>query len=49
MESHENAAVIKTDLLGGELIIKGAGGAGGLKETASGVVSDVIKAALRLV
>ncbi len=45
VESHENAAVIKTDLLG-ELAIKGAGA--GLKETASGVVSDVIKAALRL-
>ena len=44
VESHENAAVIKTDLLG-ELAIKGAGA--GLKETASGVVSDVIKAALR--
>ena len=45
VESHENAAVIKTDLLG-ELVIKGAGA--GLKETASGVVSDVVKAALRL-
>ncbi|NJE05904.1 homoserine dehydrogenase [Thermococcus sp. M36] len=43
--SHENAAVIKTDLLG-ELLIKGAGA--GLKETASGVVSDIIKASLRL-
>jgi homoserine dehydrogenase len=45
VESHENAAVIRTDLLG-ELVIRGAGA--GLKETASGVVSDVIKAALEL-
>jgi homoserine dehydrogenase len=45
VESHENAAVIKTDLLG-ELVIKGAGA--GLKETASGVVSDVVKASLSL-
>ncbi|NJE77123.1 homoserine dehydrogenase [Thermococcus sp. ES12] len=45
VESHENAAVIRTDLLGG-LVIRGAGA--GLKETASGVVSDVIKAALEL-
>lgn len=45
VESHENAAVIRTDLLG-ELVIKGAGA--GLKETASGVVSDIIKAALNL-
>ncbi len=44
VESHENAAVIWTDLLG-ELVIKGAGA--GLKETASGVVSDIVKAALR--
>ncbi|MBP1911789.1 homoserine dehydrogenase [Thermococcus stetteri] len=46
VESHENAAVIRTDLLG-ELVIKGAGA--GLKETASGVVSDIIKAGLRAV
>ena len=45
VESHENAAVIKTDLLG-ELVVKGAGA--GLKETASGVVSDLVKASLRL-
>ncbi|NJE00595.1 homoserine dehydrogenase [Thermococcus sp. JdF3] len=45
VESHENAAVIRTDLLG-ELVIKGAGA--GLKETASGVVSDIIKAALKV-
>ncbi|MDV3103028.1 homoserine dehydrogenase [Thermococcus waiotapuensis] len=45
VESHENVAVIWTDLLG-KLVIKGAGA--GLKETASGVVSDVIKAALTL-
>lgn len=43
VESHENAAVIWTDLLG-ELVIKGAGA--GLKETSSGVVSDILKAAL---
>ena len=43
VESHENAAVIKTDLLG-ELVIRGAGA--GLKETASGVVSDIVKASL---
>ncbi|NJE47144.1 homoserine dehydrogenase [Thermococcus sp. GR7] len=45
VESHENAAVIKTDLLG-ELVIKGAGA--GLKETASGVVSDIVMAALMM-
>ncbi len=45
VESHENAAVIWTDLLG-ELVIKGAGA--GLKETASGVVGDILKAALGL-
>ncbi|ASJ06530.1 homoserine dehydrogenase [Thermococcus pacificus] len=45
VESHENAAVIWTDLLG-ELVIKGAGA--GLKETASGVVSDIVKAALTI-
>nr|WP_206204637.1 homoserine dehydrogenase [Thermococcus sp. MAR1] len=45
VESHENAAVIKTDLLG-ELVIKGAGA--GLKETASGVVGDIIKASMKL-
>jgi len=44
VESHENVAIIRTDLLG-ELVIKGAGA--GLKETASGVVSDILKAALR--
>ncbi|WP_297420673.1 homoserine dehydrogenase [Thermococcus sp.] len=43
--SHENAAVIKTDLLG-KLVIRGAGA--GPKETASGVVSDVLKASLAL-
>lgn len=41
----ENAALIETDLLG-ELLIKGAGG--GARETASGVVSDIIEAALSL-
>lgn len=46
VSSTQNAAVIKTDLLG-ELVIRGAGA--GLKETASGVVSDIIKAALRIV
>ena len=45
VSSTQNAAVIKTDLLG-ELVIRGAGA--GLKETASGVVSDIIKAALEL-
>jgi len=45
VESHENAAVIWTDLLG-KMVVKGAGA--GLKETASGVVSDLIKASLRL-
>jgi len=45
VSSSENAAIIKTDLLG-ELLIKGAGA--GLKETASGVVSDIVKAALEL-
>ncbi len=41
----ENVAVITTDLLG-KLILKGAGG--GSRETASGVVSDIIKAAREL-
>ncbi|NPA47129.1 MAG: homoserine dehydrogenase [Thermococci archaeon] len=41
----ENAALIETDLLG-ELLIKGAGG--GARETASGVVSDIIEASLSL-
>ncbi|QDA32266.1 homoserine dehydrogenase [Thermococcus indicus] len=45
VESHENIAVIRTDLLG-ELVIRGAGA--GLKETASGVVSDIVKASLSL-
>ncbi len=46
VESHENVAVIRTDLLG-EMVIKGAGA--GLRETASGgVVSDIVKASLRL-
>ncbi|ASJ02186.1 homoserine dehydrogenase [Thermococcus profundus] len=45
VESHENAAVVWTDLLG-ELVIRGAGA--GLKETASGVVSDIIKASMML-
>ncbi|WP_188202947.1 homoserine dehydrogenase [Thermococcus camini] len=45
VESHENVAIMRTDLLG-ELVIKGAGA--GLKETASGVVSDIIKASLHL-
>jgi len=45
VSSTQNAAVIKTDLLG-ELTVKGAGA--GLKETASGVVSDIVKAALEL-
>ncbi|NJE61597.1 homoserine dehydrogenase [Thermococcus sp. 21S7] len=45
VSSTQNAAVIRTDLLG-ELVIQGAGA--GLKETASGVVSDVIKAALKV-
>ncbi len=43
--SRENVAVIRTDLLG-ELLIRGAGA--GLKETASGVVSDILKAAMML-
>ena len=42
VSSNENVAVIETDLLG-ELVIKGAGA--GLKETASGVVNDMVKAA----
>ncbi len=45
VSSTQNAALIKTDLLG-ELLIRGAGA--GLKETASGVVSDVITATIRL-
>lgn len=45
VSSTQNATVIRTDLLG-ELVIRGAGA--GLKETASGVVSDIIKAALEL-
>ena len=39
-----NVALIESDLLG-ELVIKGAGA--GVKETASGVVSDIIKASLK--
>ena len=46
VSSNENVALIESDLLG-ELLIKGAGA--GLKETASGVVSDLVKASLRLV
>ncbi|NJE03669.1 homoserine dehydrogenase [Thermococcus sp. MV11] len=45
VSSNENVAVIETDLLG-ELVIRGAGA--GLKETASGVVSDIVKASLAL-
>ncbi|NJF25282.1 homoserine dehydrogenase [Thermococcus sp. Bubb.Bath] len=45
VESHENAAIIKTDLLG-KLVISGAGA--GLKETASGVIGDILKASLTL-
>jgi len=45
VSSNENVAVIETDLLG-ELLVKGAGA--GLKETASGVVSDMVKASLSL-
>lgn len=45
VSSTQNVALIKTDLLG-ELLIRGAGA--GLKETASGVVSDILKAAIRL-
>ncbi|WP_297437425.1 homoserine dehydrogenase [Thermococcus sp.] len=45
VESHENAAIITTDLLG-ELVIKGAGA--GPNETASGVVSDIVKASRSL-
>jgi homoserine dehydrogenase len=41
----ENVAIVRTDLLG-ELVISGAGA--GPKETASGVVSDIIKAGLTL-
>ncbi|ASJ08547.1 homoserine dehydrogenase [Thermococcus siculi] len=44
VSNNENVAVIWTDLLG-ELVIKGAGA--GLKETASGVVSDIVRASLR--
>ncbi|MCA6214001.1 MAG: homoserine dehydrogenase [Thermococcaceae archaeon] len=39
-----NVALIESDLLG-ELVIKGAGA--GIKETASGVVSDIIRASLK--
>ena len=39
-----NVALIESDLLG-ELVIKGAGA--GVKETVSGVVSDIIKASLK--
>jgi len=39
-----NVALIESDLLG-ELVIRGAGA--GIKETASGVVSDIIRASLR--
>jgi len=45
VESHENAAVIWTDLLG-KMVVKGAGA--GPKETVSGVVSDIMKASLKL-
>jgi len=45
VSSNENVAVIETDLLG-ELVIRGAGA--GPKETASGVVSDLVKASLSL-
>ena len=45
VSSNENVAVIETDLLG-ELLVKGAGA--GLKETASGVVGDLVKASLSL-
>lgn len=45
VSSNENVAVVESDLLG-ELLIKGAGA--GLKETASGVVSDLVKASLKL-
>jgi len=45
VSSNENVAIIETDLLG-ELLVKGAGA--GLKETASGVVSDLVKASLKL-
>ncbi|HDZ35804.1 MAG TPA: homoserine dehydrogenase [Thermococcus sp.] len=45
VSSNENVALIESDLLG-ELLIKGAGA--GLKETASGVVSDIVKASLKL-
>jgi len=41
----ENVALIESDLLG-ELLVRGAGA--GPKETASGVVSDLVKASLRL-
>ncbi len=42
VENNENAAILETDLLG-RIVLKGPGA--GPKETASGVVSDVIKAA----
>ncbi|WP_297499671.1 homoserine dehydrogenase [Thermococcus sp.] len=45
VSSNENVALIKTDLLG-ELLIKGAGA--GPRETASGVVGDIVKASLAL-
>ncbi|WP_297064898.1 homoserine dehydrogenase [Thermococcus sp.] len=45
VSTNENVALIESDLLG-KLLIKGAGA--GLKETASGVVSDLVKASLRL-
>ncbi len=45
VSSTQNAAVIRTDLLG-ELVLRGPGA--GLNETASGVVSDLVKASLRL-
>ena len=45
VSTNENVALIESDLLGG-LLLKGAGA--GLKETASGVVSDLVKASLRL-
>ena len=45
VSSNENVALIESDLLG-TLLIRGAGA--GLKETASGVVSDLVKASLKL-
>ncbi|WP_297550949.1 homoserine dehydrogenase [Thermococcus sp.] len=45
VSTNENVALLESDLLGG-LLLRGAGA--GLKETASGVVSDLVKASLRL-